>query len=334
MAVKMAKNLNWLINECRSKDVIINLFDVGARNGILHLSELAEIVDAFGFEPNPVEFQKLINGATDLKTSGGIESPSYRRIQYFELALCDQIGTTDFYVTAGPTAGLSPPNMERLNAIRNKGGSSEFKNYAADVFTTEKVISVETSTLDEFVKNKRVDSVDYLKIDVEGAEFEVLKGASGLLPEMGVLFIEVCFFPFRKNQKLFSDIDVFLRQFGFELVNYQIVQSQIGYKQLANPTHPVPAVFADLRGQPLSADAVYINTSLPSKDRLLAQAAVMASMGYTDEALYILKEKLGYPSADLEFLRQPSFGLGRGELLRFQGYKLIDKLIDVLGKIA
>lgn len=325
----------WFAEKMRENNIQLNLFDVGARNGILHLADLANFIHAYGFEPNPSEYKKLISSETDLLKSSGIKSPPYRSIKYFECALCNSVGSMDFYVTKGPgAAGLMPPDLNQLEKIQNKGRDFERKNYVADVFNTEEVITVETSTLDAFVKSQFLEYIDYLKIDVEGAEHEVLEGASGILPYTGVLFVEVCFIPFRKNQKLFSDVDVLLRKFGFELINYQIDQSQIGYKHLFNPTHFVPQGYADQRAQPLSADAVYVNTTLESHDRLLGQAAVLASMGYTDEALHILLKKIGYPGSAVEFLRSPNLGRGTGEKLRFKGYNLIERMIDCLGKFT
>ena len=35
---------------------------------------------------------------------------------------------------------------------------------------------METTTLDDFIKENNIDKIDYLKIDVEGAEYRVLEG--------------------------------------------------------------------------------------------------------------------------------------------------------------
>ena len=44
---------------------------------------------------------------------------------------------------------------------------------------------------------------------------------------MGVIRVEVCFIPFRKDQKLFSDVDVLLRPYDFDLLRYEIDPHQI-----------------------------------------------------------------------------------------------------------
>ena len=73
---------------------------------------------------------------------------------------------------------------------------------------------VATCRLDDV---KEIDKCQYLKIDVQGAELDVLHGAEHLLE--GVLFaeIEVEFLPVYTGQPLFAEIDQFMRLHGFYL---------------------------------------------------------------------------------------------------------------------
>jgi FkbM family methyltransferase len=54
--------------------------------------------------------------------------------------------------------------------------------------TTE---SVDIVTLDEFCQTKRIDQINYLKIDTEGGDLEVLKGAVNMLTEQRIDLVEV-----------------------------------------------------------------------------------------------------------------------------------------------
>src|SRR3990170_1501252 len=54
--------------------------------------------------------------------------------------------------------------------------------------TTE---SVDIVTLDEFCHTKRIDQINYLKIDTEGGDLEVLKGAVNMLTEQRIDLVEV-----------------------------------------------------------------------------------------------------------------------------------------------
>ena len=48
-----------------------------------------------------------------------------------------------------------------------------------------------------------------------------------LLARTGVIKVETCFIPFRKQQKLFSQVDLHLREFGFDLLHYEVESGQI-----------------------------------------------------------------------------------------------------------
>jgi hypothetical protein len=71
---------------------------------------------------------------------------------------------------------------------------------------------VNTVALDEV---EQARDADYLKLDVQGAEADVLRGASRVLAEAVVVHTEVEFVPLYRDQPLFGDIDALLRAHGF-----------------------------------------------------------------------------------------------------------------------
>ena len=81
---------------------------------------------------------------------------------------------------------------------------------------------------------KKLDSIvhqpiDFLKIDVQGYELEVLKGSARSLLDVAVIYIEVSFVELYKQQPLFFDIHAFLTKFGFKLFNlYELSSSTTG----------------------------------------------------------------------------------------------------------
>lgn len=279
--------------------------DIGSRNGVLELREIADGVDAYGFEPNPAEYQKLVTGQTDLAKKEGTRPPKYHKLSYAPYAIFSECGQHEFYVTRGPAAcGLHEPNIERLREIKWKSKLYQ-KSFGDEVFPIVKKIPMEVRTVDWFCKERALDHIDYLKIDVEGAEYDVLSGAANMLAMVGVIKVEVCFIPFRKNQKLFSDVDLLLRRHGFDLLRYEIDPGQVGYKERLFPCHYGPSMgFPDPGGQPLSCDAIYVNRDLTDKKRLIAQAVVLIEKNYLDEALFILKNKVNlHDESLLELLR-------------------------------
>lgn len=279
----------------------IIFIDIGARNGILDLKELAPKIDAYGFEPNPVEYEKLINGKTDLLIQVGLDSPKYNKLTYSPYAIYDRYGSAQLHITKGPGACcLLKPNYERLREIKSIGARKFKESFGDDIFKVTEMADVEVRTLDWFCEKNGLSYCDYLKIDAEGVEYEILSGAPNILKNTGVIKVEVCFIPLREKQKLFSDVDLFLRSQGFDLLAFECSPIMIGYKEREKSIDfGYYFGFADRFGQQLSADAIYVNRNLGQKERLLSQAAILVQKNYLDEALFILKRKTDFKHKDV-----------------------------------
>src|SRR5207248_2510884 len=62
-----------------------------------------------------------------------------------------------------------------------------------------------------------VDRVDFIKLDTQGSELDILQGAGFLLDDCLGLQLEVMFSPLYEGQPLFADVDTYLRSRGFVL---------------------------------------------------------------------------------------------------------------------
>lgn len=145
-----------------------------------------------------------------------------------------------------PTSSLLEPNLDYLRQF-----------YAlADMCRPVKRLQVETTRLDDIPE---VDGCDYLKIDVQGGELDVLRGAERLLDTVLFVHTEVEFEPVYVNQPLFSDMDRFLRERGFELLDLTKL-GHSGYAALPQQQS---------RTKLMWADAIYVK----STDRLSALGA-------------------------------------------------------------
>ena len=78
-------------------------------------------------------------------------------------------------------------------------------------------IVVSVRTLDSITAEEQLESIDLLKLDVQGFELRVLQGAEKTLRKTKVVMIEVCFYPQYENGALFEDIHEFLCDRGFIL---------------------------------------------------------------------------------------------------------------------
>ena len=110
-----------------------------------------------------------------------------------------------------------------------------------------------TVTLDSIAADQGLKP-DCLKIDVQGAELDILQGGVNILQSVKVVELEVEFNYQYMNQPLFSDVDVFMRNHGFCLLalrrSYWRRKSDIGH-------YPTTA-----GGQIIHGDALYYNDSL------------------------------------------------------------------------
>jgi FkbM family methyltransferase len=135
----------------------IVVMDVGAHHGDYALAAL----DAFEgaariecFEPDPINYEKL---AAALGPDVGCHA----------LALSDKPGTARLFTNPAysPVSSMHPDAMTLAGIAVSD--------------TTE----VQVDTLDEVTERLRIDHIDLLKLDVEGHEVAVLKGATRLLEE-------------------------------------------------------------------------------------------------------------------------------------------------------
>lgn len=81
---------------------------------------------------------------------------------------------------------------------------------------------VEVQTLDAFCRRRSIEHIHFLKVDAEGADIEVLKGAETLLNGCHVDFIQVET-SMRKDIKWFArfeDVGKFMAAHGFELFGF------------------------------------------------------------------------------------------------------------------
>jgi FkbM family methyltransferase len=78
-------------------------------------------------------------------------------------------------------------------------------------------ISVMTLTLPELMSRQKLESVDLLKLDLQGAERLVLSGGAEVLERVSVIYTEVFFEPLYAGAWLFRETNEFLSGHGFKL---------------------------------------------------------------------------------------------------------------------
>jgi FkbM family methyltransferase len=196
------------------------------------------------------------------------------------LVLGKAIEERTLYVTKNPMCtSLYPPNEPYLERL---AGLSE-------VASLDFSVKIDTTTLDDFCQKENLTEVDFLKTDVQGADLDVLEGASKIL-DSGILAVqvEIIFSHLYINQPLFADVDTFLRNHNFTL--FDIFRA---YRlRVRSPIHTTARA-----GQLLWGDAFYfrdliredIDGHLRSPDRMLKLACIADIMNFPDYTLEILE---------------------------------------------
>ncbi len=198
---------------------VLNLVDVGARNGNHLLPQACAVRTRItGFEPNRAEYEKLVAGRTDASVAGMVE-PSFRERKYHPYALWSERAERTIYLTSGPGAVTLMGPVDRTMTQHMWRERDRDKNYFERVQQVVGTDQVQCVTLDQ-IWEQSFEPIDILKIDAEGGELEVLKGAQTLLKDKRILFIfsEFLLAPYYTPRVTLGHQQVFLDEFGYRLI--------------------------------------------------------------------------------------------------------------------
>jgi FkbM family methyltransferase len=216
----------------------IRLVDVGARGGIERpWNAIAPLVEVVGFEPSEKAFEALLRTAPPNAT-------------YLNIALGDQSGEATFYNTRGPAvASLYKPNASFLEAFEKDEG---FEVLGTGVCRVD--------TIDHVLTEAGIERVDFVKLDTQGSELSILRGAAETLDRFvfGVE-TEVSFNHIYEHQPLFGDVDAFLRRYDYELFTLTAQWRQ---------RYAGRGLVDRGRGQTVWGDALYLKKPAAAAERL------------------------------------------------------------------
>ena len=156
---------NVLTKIVKKGDVI---FDVGANKGNWSKFVLEKNPDVkiFAFEPVPETFHILEN---NVKGQNAV---------LYNLAISNEDKQKTFYHWANSSESGELSSLYRRHEVERR------MNIAV------RPIAVQSRTLDSFCKENSINHIDFLKIDTEGAELDVLNGAAKLLDSKSICTIQ------------------------------------------------------------------------------------------------------------------------------------------------
>jgi len=176
---------------------VTGIIDAGASDGRISKRLLRKFPAAhvYAFEPNPLYTETLKQYAKD---------DSRFHPQF--LALSDHEGTAELYVTESPGCTSLFAPAKRLKEISVQGAS---------VKSLEKV---ELVTIDKWAERNGDTTIQLMKFDIQAGELKALRGAVRVLQSSTLLvYTEIWFNSVYKDGAIYSEIDLFFREYGFAL---------------------------------------------------------------------------------------------------------------------
>lgn len=168
--------------------------DVGANDGLICSNtayfEMDLGWDGICVEPHPDAFGKL---------------KRTRKVKLYNCCISNKEDEIDFLVVKGYAEMLSgiyedydPLHIKRIdNDIKDRGGTKE-------------IIKIKSRTLDSLLNENNIKTVDYLSIDTEGSELNVLKGIDFNAFDISIISVE--------NNGYNDNVREYLEKYNYEFL--------------------------------------------------------------------------------------------------------------------
>ena len=167
----------------------------------------------------------------------------YEPIPYLAQALQDKYVSSDKITIRAAALGASESIVElKINKILPATSFFESDEDYSEKYHHGNLETKERIEIPQVRLDAEINRVDILKLDLQGYELEALRGSTGILSRVKLILLEVEFIPAYKDQPLFAEIDMFLRENGFKIFNLFDLS-----------THS--------DGQLTSGDAIYLNVN-------------------------------------------------------------------------
>lgn len=178
-------------------DQTLRVLDVGARDRLApQFAPLARHVEIIGFEPDTAECERL---------NAALRGAAWRDARILPYAVGATADDRPFYVTEAPELASL---LEPLTEETGRPG-----------WRVRRVARVSTIGLDDLATTGKLPlPVDFIKVDTQGSELEILHSGEARVLE-GVLGVaaEVEFRELYRDQPRFSEVEWYMRGRGFEL---------------------------------------------------------------------------------------------------------------------
>ena len=187
----------------------ITIFDIGACDGSdsIKYANLFPKSRILSFEPLPSNIDVF---------KEHLEEGKETNIEIVQVALSNQKGEAEFHVSSGCPDGRQDDNWDYGNKSSSllMPESNNIKKYF-NWLKFETKLNVKTTTIEEICREYRIDKIDFIHLDVQGAELMVLEGAGDLIENINIIWLEVEKICLYKGQPLMEQVSNFMSSKGF-----------------------------------------------------------------------------------------------------------------------
>ena len=174
----------------------LTLVDVGAAGAPLDVGAVSALCDVHAIEPR--------------EDAPVTDEHRFAKLYRHNIGLAGVGGRHRLHITSEPTASsLRRPNIAVAKRYEN--------NSTFDVVAESEI---ECMTLADFAVKNEIAHIDFIKLDTQGTELEILRGAQGFLDRVSIIRTEVEFVDLYEGQGLFDDIVSELSSRGFRFVDF------------------------------------------------------------------------------------------------------------------
>jgi FkbM family methyltransferase len=250
-------------------DLAFNMLNVGA----LPLKDAAEpywqLLDDF-------PASSLAGVELDANLCEELNRHAAARVRYYPAAIGKTEERRPLYETAHPMCTSLYRPDERYSDLFHDLEDARLKS----------VGETATVSLDRFVADHGIGDIDFLKIDVQGAELDVFQGGASALRSALFIVCEVEFVPIYERQPLFGDVDAWLRARGMTFHKFLGMGGRVMKPLAVQGSTLYPAQF-------MWSDAVFVRDYFALEslngDQLLKLAVLFDIYDSKDAALHVLR---------------------------------------------
>lgn len=176
------------------------IFEAGAHYGTdtVHFVKKWPEARIISFEPNPHAFELLTEATYGLP-----------QVSIHNLAVNDYNGSAVLHICYGSTG--DNPIFEGASSLLKAAPCQEIHYRGPDIV-------VPCVVLDDWCKQNGVDQIDFMWLDLEGLELQVLQSSPDILDSVKVIFTETNLFDFRIGMTRYEHLKSFLERFRFKQI--------------------------------------------------------------------------------------------------------------------